>query len=162
MWTLIWAGVFERYPNLRVVLSENRIGWVPATLDFLDHLYETPIFADVQDELPRRPSDYWASNFWVNASFLHAEGEAEARHRVGVDHLMWGSDYPHVEGTWPDSADKLRVALAGVPEPEATRILSGTASDLYGFDLDALAPIAARVGPTFDELGVRRVTAVAT
>ena len=38
MWTLIWAGVFERYPNLRVVLSENRIGWVPATLDFLDHL----------------------------------------------------------------------------------------------------------------------------
>ena len=161
VWTLIWAGVFERYPNLRVVLSENRIGWVPATLDFLDHLYETPIFADVQDELPRRPSDYWASNFWVNASFLHAEGEADARHRVGVDHLMWGSDYPHVEGTWPDSADKLRVALAGVPEPEATRILSGTASDLYGFDLDALAPIAARVGPTFDELGVRRVTAVA-
>ena len=74
---------------------------------------------------------------------------------------MWGSDYPHVEGTWPDSADKLRVTLDGVPEPEATRILSGTASDLYGFDLDALPPIAARVGPTFDELGVRRVTTVA-
>ena len=73
-----------------------------------------------------------------------------------------GFDYPHVEGTWPDSAAKFRIALDGVPEPEATRILSGTAADLYGFDLDALAPIAARVGPTFDELGVRRVTAVAT
>ena len=49
---------------------------------------------------------------------------------------------------------------AGVSEPEATQILSGTAAELYGFDLDALTPIAKRVGPTFDELGVRLVTAV--
>jgi predicted TIM-barrel fold metal-dependent hydrolase len=161
VWTLIWAGVFERYPNLRVVLSENRVGWVPATLDFLDYLYDTPIFADVQEELPRRPSEYWSTNFWVNASFLHAPGEIDVRHRVGVDRLMWGSDYPHVEGTWPDSADKLRVGLEGVAEPEATSILSRTAAELYGFDLDVLAPVADRVGPTFGDLGVFEATGVA-
>jgi predicted TIM-barrel fold metal-dependent hydrolase len=60
---------------------------------------------------------------------------------------MWGSDYPHPEGTWPHT-DALRVeAMTGVPEAERSAMLGGNAATFYGFDIQALAPLVARIGP---------------
>ena len=80
--------------------------------------------------------------------------DAEARKRMGEDRFMWGSDYPHDEGTPPFTREHLRQVFPGVGVPEMRKILGENAAKLYGFDLAALAPIAERYGPTVDELQV--------
>ena len=65
---------------------------------------------------------------------------------------MWGSDYPHDEGTFPYTREAIRQRFSDVDETDMRKLLAGNAAELYGFDLDALAPIAAAVGPTVDEL----------
>jgi hypothetical protein len=65
---------------------------------------------------------------------------------------MWGQDYPHTEGTFPYTREALRNTFADVPTDEVVAMVGGNAAALYGFDLDALAPIATRVGPTVDEI----------
>jgi hypothetical protein len=65
---------------------------------------------------------------------------------------MWGSDFPHREGCWPFSTEHLRLAFADVPVDEVTAMVGGNAARVYGFDLDALAPIAAEVGPLVEEV----------
>ena len=65
---------------------------------------------------------------------------------------MWGSDYPHDEGTPPYTREHLRQVFHDFSEPEMRKILAGNASTLYGFDLDALAPLAAQYGPTVEEI----------
>ena len=150
LWFLIFAGVFERHPALRVAFTEQRAGWVVSTLEYLDDIYASPI-AGIAKVLPRSPSSYFASNCWIGASFLSAT-EASARYEIGVEKLMWGSDYPHPEGAWPWSRESLRRACAGVPEPELRLILGVNAVNCYGMDAGVLERAAARVGPTLAEL----------
>lgn len=76
----------------------------------------------------------------------------ERRHEIGVPTIGFGRDYPHSEGTWPNTLEWLRDAFAGVPEDEVRRMTSINAARVYGFDLDALQKIADRVGPTVEEL----------
>ena len=78
--------------------------------------------------------------------------ESALRHDVGVDRIMWGSDYPHSEGSYPYSREALRAAFADAPESEVRTMCADTAAAVYGFDLDQLDPIAARVGPTVAEI----------
>jgi hypothetical protein len=100
-----------------------------------------------------KPSEYFARQCHLGASFL-PPGECARRHEIGVDRIMWGSDYPHVEGSYPYSRELLRLTFAGVPEPEIEQMVAGNAARLYGFDLEQLAPIAARVGPKKSEIAV--------
>jgi predicted TIM-barrel fold metal-dependent hydrolase len=150
LWFLIFSGVFERHPNLRMVYTEQRAGWIVSTLEFLDDIYRSPI-AGIAKVLPRSPSSYFASNCYVGASFLSAS-EAAARNDVGITKLMWGSDYPHPEGAWPWSRESLRRTCVGMTDDEMRLILGGNAIECYGMDADVLARAAARVGPTADEL----------
>src|SRR5207249_1967009 len=83
----------------------------------------------------RMPSEYWRTNCAVAASFLHRE-DCARRSRIGVDHIMWGSDYPHLEGTAPFSHEAIRMTFAGVPEPELRAMLGGNAAEIYGFEFD--------------------------
>jgi hypothetical protein len=107
--------------------------------------------------LRKRPSEYWASNCYVGASFLHRH-EVTARAAIGVATLMFGRDYPHPEGTWPNTLDWLRAAFAGVAEADLRAIVGGNAIRCYGLDAPALAPVAARVGPEVEDvLGDRPV-----
>ena len=78
--------------------------------------------------------------------------DAEVRKLMGADRFMWGSDYPHDEGTYPYSREGLRFAYARVPSDEVAAMLGGNAARVYGFDLDLLDPIAAKVGPTVTEI----------
>ena len=71
----------------------------------------------------------------------------ELRHEIRIDKLMWGSDYPHIEGTWPHTAEKLGSAFAGVPRDECRKVLGDNAAEVYGFDTEKLVPIVARNGP---------------
>jgi predicted TIM-barrel fold metal-dependent hydrolase len=111
-----------------------------------------PMFRQLRRTLPLQPSDYYRRNCFLGASFLD-ENAAAARHAIGVGKLLWGSDYPHIEGTWPHTKQRLQQVFAGVPRDEVARMLGGNAAEVYGFDASALAAVAARVGPARDSIG---------
>ena len=71
---------------------------------------------------------------------------------LGIDRMMWGSDYPHDEGTFPFTTEHLRQVFHDWPEADVRAVLAGNVAEVYGFDLDALAPAAARLGPTVAEV----------
>jgi predicted TIM-barrel fold metal-dependent hydrolase len=141
MWQLMLAGVFDRYPNLRLVPTEVRADWIPATLKVLEDRFE-------QGDTPlrKRPSEYWAENFFVTPSSPH-RSEMEMRHDIGVERMIFGVDFPHPEGTWPNTHDWIRSAFAGVPEEEARAILGENAIRCFGLDRDKLAKVAERIAP---------------
>jgi hypothetical protein len=105
----------------------------------------------VVSKLSLSPSEYWARQCHVGASFIRAE-EAKLRYEVGVNKIMWGSDYPHKESSFPFSREAIRLAFADCTPQESAAMLGGNAAALYGFDLAALAPHAARVGPSVEEI----------
>jgi predicted TIM-barrel fold metal-dependent hydrolase len=146
LWQLMVGCVFDRYPGLHYVPTEARADWVPETLARMDAR-----FARGDTPLKRRPSEYWASNGFAGASFIH-RAEIEDRAAIGIGSLMFGRDYPHPEGTWPNTKDWLRAAFAGVPEPEARMILGENAIRCYGLDREAVDAVAARVGPEVTEI----------
>lgn len=145
-WFMVWAGVLERYPGLRLMITEQTVDWIPSTLEFMDYLYQGPLFAQLRRELPNLPSEYFARQCWAGASFM-TRLECELREGIGVDRIMFGTDYPHVEGTWPNTASRLRHTFGGLPEAEVRGMLGENAAEAYHFDLDALSPVAERVGP---------------
>jgi len=151
LWFLIFAGVLERFPGLRVALTEQRTHWVSPMLWELDSIFDSPMVEPMRRGLSLRPSEYFARQCFVGASFF-SRGECERRHEVGVERIMWGSDFPHVEGTWPFTSTSLRWTFAGVPEAELARMLGGNAQRCYAFDREALARASARIGPTLDQL----------
>jgi predicted TIM-barrel fold metal-dependent hydrolase len=156
VWHLIFGGVLERHPKLRVVLTEQGTGWIPRGLDTLDWFHrrithggaaEAVFFGAAAKQMSLTPTEYFQRNFWVGASFLRPS-ESELRYDVGIDRIMWGADYPHSEGSYPYTTEALRAAFAAVPPAETRMMLETTAADIYGFDLASLRTIGDRVGPT--------------
>jgi len=160
VWHLVFSGVLERHPNLRVCLTEQGMAWIPRGLETLDWFYrrmtlpeaaEAKFFGAVTAGMSMTPSEYFHRNFWVAASFLRPS-ESPLRYDVGVDRIMWGDDYPHSEGSYPFTTEALRTAFGGVPPEETRKMVETNAAALYGFDLDALRPIGDRIGPTVQEV----------
>jgi hypothetical protein len=108
--------------------------------------------AMLKGKISKLPSDYFGSNIFIGASTMSKE-EIRRRHVLGCDVLMWGTDYPHPEGTWPHTVERLKASFHDVPVEDTRKLLCDTAAGVYSFDLDELAPIAARVGPTPEDLG---------
>jgi len=156
---MILSGVFERFPRLKVVLTEQGCAWVPPLLERLDGVIrgirETGATGEIrygrEHVLPRDATEYFHQNVWMGVS-QPGPADVAVRDKIGADRFMWGSDYPHDEGTWPYTREHLRSRFSSVPEPELRAILAGNAAKLYDFDLDALAPLAAKVGPTVAEI----------
>jgi predicted TIM-barrel fold metal-dependent hydrolase len=157
---LIMAGVFERYPNLKFVMTETMAEWVPDYLAVCDRLYEAAKVPGSSEEffggpavtrLPKRPSEYFATNCWIGASFMTA-AESARRYEIGLDRLMWGSDLPHSEGTYPHTLEALRVVFASIPLEETKLILSETPAAVYGFDLGKLQKLADEIGPLVSDI----------
>jgi len=154
--------VFERFPNLRFVMTEQGCSWIPPVLAQLDGFHaqarKTGRIGELKYEpdevLPLKPSEYFARNCWVGVSFP-SPAEAAAREQIGVERFMWGSDYPHDESSYPNTREALRRSFAGTDPVELQRLLAGNVASVYGFDLDALGRHAARVGPTPAELSER-------
>ena len=147
---LIWGGVFERYPKLRVAITEATCGWAPEMLKLLDLRYEHSMedqkLGDYRSHLSMKPSDYFRRNVALGASCIR-RSELEKRHEIGIETIMWGTDYPHPEGSWPNTHNELVEVFKGLPEDDIAAMLGGNAARFYGFDVEKLAPIAARVGP---------------
>ena len=146
LWFFIWGGVFDRHPKLKLVFAEALSHWVPQELMRLDEMYGMWNSKTLRERITKRPSDYWRSNCAITATFI-SRGEVEMRHEIGVDNLLWGSDFPHPEGTWPYTETCLRHAFHDIPQDETGRILGENAVDFYGFDREVLTNIAGRIGP---------------
>jgi predicted TIM-barrel fold metal-dependent hydrolase len=156
LWVLMWSGVFERYPGLRYVIAENGAWWAPDILRKMDEKFvgghNTEKMGKVfREHITMKPSEYFDRNCFLAASTPGIEDMAR-RHEVGVTNLLWGNDLPHPEGTYPYTRYWVRERFRAVP-PEETRLMLGeNAAALYQLDVKQLAPIAERVGPTFDEV----------
>lgn len=164
---MIVAGVFERFPNFKLVPTENGVRWALEAAATLDHALP-PMKSDAQnrtmpmfggdhlDSLRLAPTEYVKRNLWFAVSGHKASpGEIGLRDVVGVDKIMWGSDYPHEEGSTPQSELALRWVFADIPEADTRKMLAGNIAALYGFDLDALVPIAKRIGPKVTDVHTR-------
>jgi len=148
---MIWGGVFERYPSLKVVMTEGgTIFMLPPWLRLLDHNYTDVQFSsklgDFRSHLSMKPSEYFNRNINIGASCI-PRADVEMRASIGVENMMWGSDYPHPEGTWPNTGEYYTDVFSGIPEADGRKILGENAIDWYGLDREKLGDVAAEIGP---------------
>ena len=138
MCDMIFSGVFERYPDLRLAIVEFELSWVPYVLTNMDYTYrERHEEAQYRFKGDTLPSDFFARNVFL--SFQEDDIGIRLRDRIGVDCMMWGSDYPHSESTFPRSRQVLDEILQGVPEEERAKIVCHNTARLYGFDLERIS-----------------------
>src|SRR5215467_2306591 len=134
MCDMIFSGVFERYPRLTVAIVEFELSWAPHILTSMDYTYrERHGEAIYRFTNGMKPSDFFHRN--VVLSFQEDAIGIRLRDVIGVDNMMWGSDYPHSESTFPQSRKILAEILAGVPEAEQAKIVGGNTARVYGFDV---------------------------
>jgi predicted TIM-barrel fold metal-dependent hydrolase len=148
---MIWGGVYERYPKLKTAVTEGASIWVPELLHLMDHRYTehhgtAKLGTGYKQHLKMKPSEYFRRNVRVGSSVM-SRREAELRHEIGLQTIMWGTDYPHPEGSWPITRDMMIETFTGLPEDEIAAIIGGNAAEFYGFDTEKLAPIVDRIGP---------------
>ncbi len=148
---LVWSGAFERHENLKFVFTESGCSWILETLRLLEFKADLPIFKYFSKDLSLRPSEYFARQCYIGASFM-SPNEGKDRHKIGLDKLMWGTDYPHLEGTWPNTMKVLRETFADYPEDEIRALLGTTAANVYGFDLEILGPLTDKIGPRLSDI----------
>jgi predicted TIM-barrel fold metal-dependent hydrolase len=135
---MLFSGVFERYPTLKLVIVEFELAWVPYLLNTMDYTYrERHEEASYRFHEALLPSDFFHRNVWL--SFQEDAVGIRLRDVIGVDSMMWGSDYPHSESTFPKSRETLEQILAGVPQDEKAKIVGQNAARLYHFDMARLA-----------------------
>ena len=149
--TMLWGGVFERYPKLKCSITETGQGWLlPPMLRMLDHHYHDTFFSaklgDYRSHLSMPVTDYFRRNCAIGASCM-PRADAEMRNEMGLAQIMWGSDYPHPEGTWPHTRTSMTETFVGLPEEDIAAMLGGNAVAFYGFDSAEIDKVAAEVGP---------------
>jgi len=134
---LIWAGVFDRFPELGIYIAEVQIGWIPNWLDQLDNeygrqrywverVYGLPQLAKFPSEYAREHA-YWGFN-------RNPAGVRIARREMGVDKVMWANDFPHLESDWPNSKRVLEESFVGVPDDEQYKMIAGNAIEFFHLD----------------------------
>jgi len=126
---LIGLGVLERHPGLKVVFLEAGGGWAPYWLYRLDEQLHG--FGGFCPDLRLRPSEYFARQCWVSFEIDEATLPALAPF-TGVDRVVWGSDYPHADSTFPGAVKELLDTIAPLPAAGRERILGVNAANLYG------------------------------
>jgi predicted TIM-barrel fold metal-dependent hydrolase len=130
---MIFSGVFERHPRLRLAVVEFELSWAPNVLTSMDYTYrERHGEALYRFRDGMLPSDFFHQN--VVLSFQEDAIGIRLRDVIGVDNMMWGSDYPHSESTFPESRRILAEILKGVPDDEQAKIAGGNTAHVYKFD----------------------------
>lgn len=137
--TMIYGGVFEHYPELRVVCVEADAGWVPHYMYRMDHAYERHRnWMDPRVQLSKMPSEYFSENIYT--TFQDDYVAFRSADQMNWRRLLWASDFPHSDSTWPWSQDVLTEQTAGLSGEQLEGILSGNVAELYGIDREKLAP----------------------
>ncbi len=126
---ILFGGAPERHPDLKIVIGESGIGWLPYALERFDFEWEDQF----RDLIPKAPSEYWRRQMY--ATFQIDRVGLDNLDRIGEDTVMWGSDFPHPDGTWPDSREILEPQLAGLGHAQRRKVLYENAAQLYGFDV---------------------------
>jgi predicted TIM-barrel fold metal-dependent hydrolase len=124
---VIGAAVLERYPNVRISFGESGIGWIPYALDRMDFEWEDR-FRDLG--LTMKPSDYWRRQCKGTFQFDRIGGKLIEE--MGVESLMWGSDYPHADGVWPESSKYIEEQFGHLPAEVTHKITYENAGKFYG------------------------------
>jgi predicted TIM-barrel fold metal-dependent hydrolase len=128
---IVMSPVFHRHPKLKVAYSEGGIGWVPYAMMRMNQTWEVYRKLDLPNNVNPdvRPSDLVRKHIW--SCFIDDSVGIENRHAIGVDRLLWESDYPHPDSLWPNSREHARKEFAAVPDDEVQRIVSRNAGDLF-------------------------------
>ncbi len=156
VWTVVrpltffmWGGVLERFPQLKVVITEATTSWAPSFIEHLDERYfdwhVTAKLGNYRKHLSLSPGEYFRRNIRMGTFF--GRREAERRDQSGLECMMWGSDFPHPEGTWPQTRDMMLETFKGLPDDDIAAMLGGNAAECYALDTEKLAPLAAQIGP---------------
>jgi predicted TIM-barrel fold metal-dependent hydrolase len=135
---MITAGVLEKHPRLKIISVENDIGWMPNYLKRME--WYSYRFAPRYPQMKLNAAEYWRRQ--VYATFQDDIPGIRCRDLIGVENLMWGSDYPHFDSTFPDSKGAIARNFEGVPEDEMDLILRGNMVRVYNLQ-DVLEPISA-------------------
>jgi predicted TIM-barrel fold metal-dependent hydrolase len=133
---MVFAGVFDRFPGLRVGSVEHETAWIPHWLKQMDFTYlERPVFTKGwKSRDGMLPSDYWKRNMFVE--FMEDDLGIQMRDHIGVDNMLWGSDYPHAESTWPRSRDFISRIFKGAPAADVKKITCENAAKMFRFQLN--------------------------
>jgi len=125
---MIYGGVFDRFPDLRLGSIESGVGWFAFAANYMDETWHKQrhwINSPIQHE----PSYYWDRNIY--GSFIHDRAGILSRNQPGAGNIMWSSDYPHSETTFPHSRETIERLFEGVPAADKALIISGRAKQFY-------------------------------
>ena len=128
---LVLGGVFERHPDLRVIMVENDAGWLPHFSFRLDHAWERYRWSMEMEDLPRAPSTY--IDECVYATFQDDTSVRHVINAVNLDHILWATDFPHGDGTYPHSREIAEEVTEGMSPEQRHAVVYGNAAALYGF-----------------------------
>jgi predicted TIM-barrel fold metal-dependent hydrolase len=122
----LWSGYPVRYPNVKIAMSEGGIGWVAMLIDRLENIVDRSGYGMGWDE---RPADILRRNFWFCT--IDDPSTIDTRHAIGVDHVMVETDYPHGDGTWPDTQDVIERYWGHIPANELRMMCAENAARLF-------------------------------
>ena len=127
----LWSGVPLRFPNLAIALSEGGMGWVPMLMDRVDYVVSHSASGTESGAWRSEllPSEVLARSFWFCT--IDDRSVVPIRHRIGIDHIMVESDYPHADSTWPDTQAVLVSTMGDLPEDELRAVAAGNAARLF-------------------------------
>ncbi len=156
LWQLLFSGKFDRFPGLKYAVVECGSFWIgdilwKADINFGGTNKIKKMGSRMKGLISRLPSEYFGSNVFIGASTMSRE-EIRRRHVNGINALMWGTDYPHPEGSWPNTIERLENDFRDVSIEDTRRLLGINAVECYGLDFEGLNAVANRVGPTPEEL----------
>ena len=132
---LVFSPVLHKHPDLKVVFSESGIGWWPNALQRVDQVWEDYRYFDLGARginFEARPSELIKKHFW--GCFIQDPLGVELRHKIGVENLLFESDYPHADSVWPHSRKHFQEVMADVPAEEAQMIGQDNARLVFGLD----------------------------
>jgi predicted TIM-barrel fold metal-dependent hydrolase len=128
---MVFSGVLERFPKLRIVSVENGVGWMPYFIERLDYLWGKYGWS-LESRPPLRPSEYFRRQVWAT---FQDDGVVASTHGLfGADNYMWASDFPHADSTWPESRQVIAREFAGVPVEVTRRIVFENVRRFYALD----------------------------
>jgi len=129
---LIFSGMFDKFPALKIVLVEANIGWIPTLLEQCDDMfYRYRFFTEACGKMAM-PSEVFHRHFW--ATFLVDTVGMDLRHRLNTDQIMWSTDYPHTASNWPNSRQVIDRQFHGLPKAEVRKFLHTNCKTLYALD----------------------------
>lgn len=130
---LVFSGVFDRHPDLKVVGVESDAGWAPHYAWRMDHVYERHRFWNKTIELDRLPSEYFFENVWL--TFQNDWSAIRVISELNVERIMWANDFPHSDSTWPHSRELLTEHLSDLDPADARRIVRDNCAELFGLEV---------------------------